>query len=66
MSIEFDVPDMTCGHCVKAITDAVIAAAPGASVTVDLPQHRLSVSGADQADKIEVAIRDAGYAPRRR
>lgn len=63
MSIEFQVPDMTCGHCVKTITGAVNQAAPGATVTVDLPTHRVTVAGADDADKIEDAIRDAGYQP---
>lgn len=65
MSIEFQVPDMTCGHCVKTITGAVTAAAPGASVAVDLPAHRVTVTGTDQADKVEAAIRDAGYKPQR-
>lgn len=63
MSIEFQVPDMTCGHCVKTITGAVNQAAPGATVTVDLPTHRVTVTGAGDADKIEDAIRDAGYQP---
>lgn len=65
MSIEFQVPDMTCGHCVKTITGAVTAAAPGVTVAVDLPAHRVTVSGTDQADKVEAAIREAGYEPRR-
>jgi copper chaperone len=65
MSIEFQVPDMTCGHCVKTITGAVNQAAPGATVTVDLPSHRVTVTGAGQAEKIEAAIREAGYAPSR-
>ena len=65
MSIEFQVPDMTCGHCVKTITGAVTAAAPGASVAVDLPAPRVTVTGTDQADKVEAAIRDAGYEPQR-
>ena len=65
MSIEFQVLDMTCGHCVKTITGAVMAAAPGASVAVDLPTHRVTISGTDQADKVEAAIRDAGYEPQR-
>ncbi|MGS1011291.1 heavy-metal-associated domain-containing protein [Achromobacter anxifer] len=63
MSIEFQVADMTCGHCAKTITAAVAQAAPGATVTIDLPTHRVTVAGADDADKIEDAIRDAGYAP---
>jgi len=65
MTIAFQVPDMTCGHCVRAITQAVAEAAPGAHVTVDLESHRVTVSGADQADKVEAAIRAAGYAPAR-
>ncbi|NMK44936.1 heavy-metal-associated domain-containing protein [Achromobacter sp. Bel] len=65
MSIEFQVPDMTCGHCVKTITGAVSEAAPGATVAVDLPTHRVTITGTDQADKLEAAIRDAGYAPTR-
>lgn len=65
MSIEFQVLDMTCGHCVKTITGAVTAVAPGASVAVDLPTHRVIIKGTDQADKIEAAIRDAGYEPQR-
>ena len=63
MSIEFQVADMTCGHCAKTITAAVNQAAPGATVAIDLPTHRVTVTGADDADKIEDAIRDAGYQP---
>ncbi|SEI41465.1 MULTISPECIES: heavy-metal-associated domain-containing protein [unclassified Achromobacter] len=65
MSIAFQVPDMTCGHCVKTITGAVNQAVPGAVVAVDLPTHRVTVTGTDQADKVEAAIREAGYEPAR-
>ena len=65
MSIEFQVPDMTCGHCVKTITGAVTAAVPGSAVVTDLATHRVTVTGTDQADKVEAAIRDAGYEPAR-
>lgn len=65
MSITFQVPDMTCGHCVKAITGAVNQALPDAVVAVDLPTHRVTVSGTEEADKAEAAIRDAGYEPAR-
>ncbi|MCH4581144.1 heavy-metal-associated domain-containing protein [Achromobacter xylosoxidans] len=63
MSIQFQVLDMTCGHCAKTITGAVTAAVPGASVAVDLSTHRVTVTGSDQVDKVEAAIRDAGYEP---
>jgi len=65
MSIAFQVPDMTCGHCVKTITGAVNEAVPGAVVAVDLPTHRVTITGTDQADKVEAAIREAGYEPAR-
>jgi copper chaperone len=56
---------MTCGHCVKTITAAVNQAVPGAVVEVELPAHRVTVTGTDQAEKVEAAIRDAGYEPSR-
>ena len=56
---------MTCGHCVKTITGAVTAAVPGSAVVTDLATHRVTVTGTDQADKVEAAIRDAGYEPAR-
>lgn len=65
MSAVFTVSDMTCGHCVKAITQAVQTAVPGATVDVDLASHRVSVTPGEQAAAIEAAIRDAGYDPRK-
>lgn len=61
MSI-FKVPDMTCGHCVKSITEAIKEAVPQAEVSCDLATKLVTVSGAD-ADKIEQLIKEAGYSP---
>ncbi len=36
--LEFKLPDMTCGHCVGAVTQALKEADPAATVVVDLPQ----------------------------
>lgn len=65
MTIEFQVPDMTCGHCVKTITRVVEESAPGAQVAVDLAMHRVTITGTDQGEKLESAIREAGYSPAR-
>ncbi|OZI74985.1 heavy-metal-associated domain-containing protein [Bordetella genomosp. 12] len=65
MSVAFIVPDMTCGHCVKTITQAVQSAVPGAQVEIDLPAHRVTVSPADSASAAEAAIRQAGYDPKK-
>ncbi|MVW79956.1 heavy-metal-associated domain-containing protein [Bordetella sp. 02P26C-1] len=61
MSIEFTVPDMTCGHCVATITKAVQGVAPQATVTTELSSHRVTVEGTNDADTVRRAIVDAGY-----
>lgn len=61
--IEFQVNDMTCGHCVATITRAVAGADPAAKVDIDLPTHRVRISTAGEAQRFENAIREAGYTP---
>ncbi|WP_233234778.1 heavy-metal-associated domain-containing protein [Bordetella sp. LUAb4] len=63
MTLQYQVPDMTCGHCVKTITGAVTAAVPGATVEADVASHRVTVSGTNDHTAVEAAIRDAGYSP---
>ena len=63
--IAFQVDDMTCGHCTRAIEQAIRALDPGARVAVDLSTQRVSVSGtAASAAAIAAALADAGYTPR--
>ena len=57
----FHVPDMTCNHCVKAITQEINGAFPTATVFIDLPNHRVQVTGASSSDGVRKAIEDAGY-----
>lgn len=66
MALEFEVKDMTCGHCVRAITEAVAVVAPGAEVTADTQTHRVSIKTEAAADVVEQAIREAGYSPEAR
>lgn len=63
MTVIFNVPDMTCGHCEKTVRSALQEVFPGAPVTVDLAAHRVTVDG--DAEKAEDAIREAGYSPER-
>jgi len=62
--IEFEVNDMSCGHCVAALTQALKAADPKAGVEIDLATHRVRVApvSADAA-ALAQAIEDAGYTP---
>ena len=61
--ISFQVADMTCGHCVKTITTAVLALVPAAAVTCDLDSKKVLVDGVADSAMVEQAIRDAGYSP---
>ena len=60
--ISFQVNDMTCGHCVRAITEAVQAADNGARVQVDLASHRVQIEPVSaQPAALARAIQEAGY-----
>ena len=61
--IEFKVDDMSCGHCVAAITGAVKAVDAEGSVEVDLQRKRVRVESAHPAAEIRAAIEEAGYTP---
>lgn len=61
--IEFQVNDMTCGHCVGAITQAIAAVDASAKVEIDLPTHRVRIKGSDQVEALRTAIVEAGYTP---
>jgi len=62
--VTFEVNDMTCGHCVGAITKAVAFVDPGAKVQIDLASHRVQIEPtASTADVLSDAIRVAGYTP---
>lgn len=59
--MEFKVENMTCGHCVKAVTQAVQKVSPGARVDIDLSAKRVQVEGESDAAKVRAAIEAAGY-----
>ena len=62
--LTYRVEDMTCGHCVGAITRAVRAADPGAKIEVDLGQHLVRIESVEAEDrKLMEAITEAGYTP---
>lgn len=60
----FRIDDMTCQHCVGAITRAVKAADAAAQVQVDLANHEVVVEGgALSGEALKAVIEDAGYTP---
>lgn len=58
---ELQVENMSCGHCVKAVTKAVQALDPAAQVQVDLASKTVKVESGSQLAAISSAIVDAGY-----
>jgi copper chaperone len=64
MTIVFKVDDMTCGHCVAVITQAVKEADHAARVVVDLAARRVEIEPkAAQVEELRKAIAEAGYTP---
>ena len=58
------VDDMTCGHCVRAIKDAVRALDADAVVDVDLSRHLVRVHASHlDAPRVREALEQAGYCP---
>lgn len=60
--LSFQVEGMSCGHCVKSVTEAVQALEPTAKVVVDLAAGCVTVDGSDRREAVAQAIKDAGYA----
>lgn len=60
----FQVNDMTCGHCVNAVTKAIKGIDPAAYVSVNLATKRVEVdSKTADLRAIKSAITVAGYTP---
>ncbi|MDI3358334.1 cation transporter [Pseudomonas sp. UYIF39] len=57
----FNVQGMSCGHCVKAITEALQAKDPAASVRIDLAAKEVGVESALSADQVIAVITEEGY-----
>ncbi len=59
----FDLPNMTCGHCVRAVTEAVHAVDPAAEVRADLATHRVEVDSPLPREQLATRLAEAGYPP---
>ena len=60
--LTFQVHDMSCGHCVRAIKNAVRELDAGAAVDVDLARHLVRVQSSRlDAPHVREALARAGY-----
>jgi len=57
---EYSVPDMSCDHCIKAITGEVSKVDGVTDINIDLETKTVKVSGGDSAAVI-AAIDEAGF-----
>lgn len=61
--VQFNVPDMTCGHCASTITKALKSEDPKASVEISLGEHLVKVQSGLSEEEIAQCIAEAGYTP---
>jgi copper chaperone len=61
--LDFQIPTMSCAHCVRTITEAVQAADPAAKLQADLATHRVQVETTAPAATVVALLTEAGYAP---
>jgi copper chaperone CopZ len=61
MTIELTLKDMSCGHCAKAVTDAVRQIDPGADVKVDLVTKRVQIESSADIETLKRALAEEGY-----
>jgi copper chaperone len=59
--MEFNIPAMSCGHCVGAVTQAVKSVDPTAQVNVDLASKKVVVQSSQDRQALAAALAEAGY-----
>ena len=61
--IELTLPTMTCGHCVRTVTETVQRVDGAAKVDIDLAAHRVRIESATPERAFADALAEEGYAP---
>jgi copper chaperone CopZ len=59
----YTVAGMTCGHCVRSVTEEISAIDGVADVSVDLPTGAVAVTSDGPLDdaRVRAAVEEAGY-----
>jgi len=62
---QFQVPDLSCGHCVAAVTRVLQAVHPLVQVQADPASKAVQVQApaAVSGEQLAAALREAGYPP---
>lgn len=59
------IPDLSCGHCVRAVTAALLSLDPQAQVRADPASKRVDVSSSAEPAAVLAALEAAGYPAQR-
>jgi copper chaperone len=62
--IEFQVPAISCGHCVRAVNEAVKEVDAQAKVDVNVETKKVNVQSSADRAKLVAALTEAGYPPK--
>lgn len=60
---DFDIANLSCGHCARAVTEAVHEVDPAAQVQVDLARKQVQVDSSADRARLVAALTEAGYPP---
>ncbi len=61
MNQSFSVTGMTCGHCERAVTQAVKKLDPAAEIKIDRASNLVEVQSTQPREALAAAIADEGY-----
>ncbi len=59
--IELTLPTMTCGHCMRTVTETVHRIDAQARVDIALDEHRVRIESGHDADEFRRALGEEGY-----
>ncbi len=59
--IQLDIQGMTCGHCVRSVTEALQSVKGVTKVTVNLQPGSASVEGELNPEELLAAVKEEGY-----
>lgn len=62
MTIELTLPTMTCGHCVRTVTQTVQQVDADAKLSIDLPTHKVQITSSQPEAAFKAALAEEGYA----
>lgn len=59
--MQFQIDNMTCGGCVRRVTEAVQSVDSAATVTANVGEHRVDIQSTSTQQALIAALESAGY-----